>query len=106
MSQETDPQMQELQARADEVAALLKQVSNAKRLVILCRLSEGDATVGELCDIAALSPSAMSQHLAKMRAEGLLRAKKDGVQVYYTLANQRCIDLLHHLKEMFCETRA
>jgi ArsR family transcriptional regulator len=96
--------MRELQGRADEVAALLKQVSNARRLVILCRLAEGDATVGELCDIADLSPSAMSQHLAKMRADGLVNAKKDGLQVHYTLTNQRCIDLLEHLKSTFCPT--
>lgn len=102
MTHTADPQMRELQERADEVATLLKQIANARRLVILCRLAEGDATVGELCAVADLSPSAMSQHLAKLKVEGLVNARKDGLQVHYTLTNRRCIDLLNHLKGTFC----
>ncbi|MCB1395882.1 MAG: winged helix-turn-helix transcriptional regulator [Rhodobacter sp.] len=104
MTTPDESRMQELQNRADEVAGLLKQIANARRLVILCRLADGDATVSELCAVADLSPSAMSQHLAKLRAEGLVNAHKDGLQVHYTLTNQRCIDLLEHLKGTFCAT--
>lgn len=103
MSQVSDPQIRELQSMAGEVAALLKQMANPRRLLILCHLAEGEATVSDLCAIAGLSPSAMSQHLAKLRAEGLVQSEKDGLQVRYALTDQRCIDLLHHLKRSFCE---
>jgi len=97
-----DPQFDQLQEQAGDAANFLKQLANEKRLLILCRLLAGEATVGELCEIAGLSQSAMSQHLAKMRAEGLVAGRKDGLQVHYTIADPRCIGVLHQLKDEFC----
>ena len=62
----------------------------------------GEATVSTLCEVADLSQSAMSQHLAKMRTEGLVSGRKDGLQVYYSIADPRCLGILHHLKSQFC----
>ena len=73
-----------------------------KRLLILCRLAMGEATVSELCEVTDLSQSAMSQHLAKMRAEDLVKGRKDGLQVHYSIADPRCVGILHHLKSQFC----
>lgn len=98
----TDLQFDELQERAEEAADFLKQLANKRRLVILCRLVTGKATVSELCDLAGLSHSAMSQHLAKMRAEGLVQGTKDGLQVYYSISDARCLGILQHLKSGFC----
>lgn len=100
--QKTDP-MADLQARADEVATLLKQLANTKRLLILCRLAAGRATVSELCTVAGLSQSALSQHLAKMRSEGMVKGEKEGLQIYYTISDPRCLDVLEHLKASFCD---
>ncbi|WP_275394502.1 metalloregulator ArsR/SmtB family transcription factor [Aliiroseovarius sp. Z3] len=100
--QKTDP-MADLQARADEVATLLKQLANTKRLLILCRLAAGRATVSELCTVADLSQSALSQHLAKMRSEGMVKGEKEGLQIYYTISDPRCLDVLEHLKASFCD---
>ena len=97
-----DPQIQDLQSQAGEAASFLKQLANEKRLLILCRLAMGETTVSELCEIADLSQSAMSQHLAKMRAEGLVSGRKDGLQVHYSIADPRCVGILHHLKSQFC----
>lgn len=97
-----DPQFSQLQEQAGEAANFLKQIANEKRLLILCRLLEGEATVGELCEMAGLSQSAMSQHLAKMRAEGLVSGRKEGLQVHYVIADPRCAGLLHYLKDEFC----
>lgn len=97
-----DPQIQDLQSQAGEAAGFLKQLANEKRLLILCRLAMGEATVSELCEVADLSQSAMSQHLAKMRAEGLVSGRKDGLQVHYSIADPRCVGILHHLKSQFC----
>lgn len=94
--------MAELQARAEDVATRLKHLANTRRLLILCRLAAGKATVSELCKVANVSQSAVSQHLAKMRADGLIRGEKEGLQVYYSIIDPRCLELLHHLKSSFC----
>lgn len=97
-----ESQLADLQEQAGEAAAFLKQLANEKRLLILCRLAMGETTVGELCEIAGLSQSAMSQHLAKMRAEGLVEGRKNGLQVHYSIADPRCVGILEHLKSQFC----
>jgi ArsR family transcriptional regulator len=97
-----DPQIAQLQDQAGEAAAFLKQLANEKRLLILCRLVAGEATVGELCDIAGLSQSAASQHLARMRSEGLVEGRKSGLQVHYSISDERCRGVLEHLKSSFC----
>ena len=102
MSAVVDPLIAQLQTQAGEAAGFLKQLANEKRLLILCRLVSGEATVSELCEIAGLSQSAMSQHLAKMRADGLVRGRKDGLQVYYAIDDPRCLGVLEHLKTEFC----
>lgn len=98
----TDPQIAELQDQAGEAAAFLKLLANEKRLLILCRLAMGEATVGELCEITGLSQSAMSQHLARMRSDGLVEGRKSGLQVHYSITDERCIGILMHLKSQFC----
>lgn len=95
-------QIAQLQAQAGQAALFLKQIANEKRLLILCRLASGEASVGELCAIAGLSPSAASQHLARLRADNLVRGRKDGLQVHYSIADARCLGILHHLKDDFC----
>ncbi len=97
-----DTPFAELQHQAGDAAAFLKQLANEKRLLILCRLALGEATVSELCEMADLSQSAMSQHLAKMRNEGLVTGRKAGLLVYYSIADERCHGILKHLKEDFC----
>lgn len=103
MTQPAEDMFSDLEARATEVAALLKQLSNRRRLMILCRLAAGPATVSELCKVAGLSQSALSQHLAKMRAEGLVRGEKDGLQIYYSITDPRCLEILVFLRSSFCD---
>jgi len=102
MTTVTDPDMALLQEQAEETARFLKQIANDRRLLILCRLVSGEATVSELCEVADLSASAMSQHLAKMHGEGLVDRRKNGLQVYYRIADPRCLALLGFLKDEFC----
>lgn len=92
----------ELSEQAAAAAKFLKQIANEKRLIILCRLVTGEATVSQLCDVAELSASAMSQHLAKMRSEGLVTGRKDGLQVYYRIADPRCLRFLRFIEGEFC----
>ncbi len=98
----SDLHLAELQSQAGDAARFLKQLANEKRLLILCRLAEGEATVSELCEVTGLSQSAVSQHLAKMRADQLVTGRKNGLQVHYAIAEPRCIALLQHLRSQFC----
>ena len=94
----------DIKDQAGDAARFLKQIANERRLIILCRLVSGEATVTELCDVAELSASAMSQHLAKMRSEGLVTSRKDGLQVHYRIADHRCLRFLSFVHGEFCPT--
>ena len=79
----------ELAVHAAAAARLLKLVANERRLLILCRLaSAGEASVGELARIVGLSQSALSQHLAKLRRDSLVRTRRDAQTIYYSLASR------------------
>jgi ArsR family transcriptional regulator len=90
-------------AKAAEVAGLLKAIGNPHRLMVLCRLTErGTASVGELVETAGLSQSALSQHLARMREEGLLTFERDGQTLWYRIADPRVVTLLATLYDLYC----
>lgn len=99
---QTETDLSDLTEQAGDAARFLKQIANERRLIILCRLVTGEATVSELCETAELSASAMSQHLAKMRQEGLVSGRKDGLQVHYRIADPRCLRFLRFIKGEFC----
>ena len=86
-----------LEASASAAARLLKMLASEQRLILLCRLGEGEASVGELAQHVGLTQSAASQHLAKLRAEGLVATRRDAQTIYYRLdddAATRVIDVL------------
>jgi DNA-binding transcriptional ArsR family regulator len=74
-----------LKARAVDAAGLLKLLSNEARLMILCQLSDGEASVGQLAEGAGMRPAAISQHLAKLRAEKVVSTRRDAQTIYYSL---------------------
>lgn len=94
--------MGELQARALRAAGLLKAMSNPVRLIVLCQLAEGEKSVGELEKFAEVSQSALSQHLALLRERGLVRSRRDGQSIYYTLDGPEAPALLAALYEVYC----
>lgn len=92
-----------LAQRADDAAQLLKLLANEKRLLVLCFLaSRGEMTVGELVEVAKLSQSALSQHLARLRADGLVTFRRSSQTLHYRLADKRATRVLRVLKEIFC----
>lgn len=80
---------------------MLKLLANEQRLIVLCRLSGCELSVTELGEFVALSQSALSQHLAKLRAEGLVATRRDGQTIYYRLANPLTDRLIHALCELY-----
>lgn len=93
-----------LEARAAEVAQVLGALANDRRLLILCKLVEdGEATVGDLAEKVGLSPSALSQHLARMREEGIVAARREAQTAWYRIADPRVESLLAALHRLYCE---
>ena len=89
--------------QATEAAGLLKALSNASRLLVLCHLAEGaELSVNQLVDRVGLSQSALSQHLAKLREEGLVSTRKQAQTVFYRVADPRAERLLMLLQNMYC----
>lgn len=91
-----------LAENAGKAAALLKQLSNENRLMVLCTLMENELSVGELNEHIPLSQSALSQHLASLRDAGLVATRKEAQTVYYSIASVEAIRVITLLKEMFC----
>lgn len=92
-----------LQEGAAKAAALLRTVGNEHRLLVLCLLIEqGELSVGELLERVELSQSALSQHLAKMRDEGLVGFRREAQTLYYRIENPHVEKLVATLKSIFC----
>jgi len=92
-----------LEAKAGEVADLLRALSNDRRLLILCKLVEvGEATVGSLAEDVGLSQSALSQHLARMREAELVAFRRDAQTLWYRVADPRVETLLATLYRLYC----
>ena len=92
-----------LHPQAGEVARLLRALSNERRLMILCKLVElGEAKVTSLAEAVGLSQSALSQHLAKMRDEGIVTFRRESQTLWYRIADARIEQLFATLHELFC----
>lgn len=90
-----------LQDCAESAARLLKLLASEPRLLLLCRLLEGESSVGDLAEHARLAPSAASQHLAKMRAEGLVRTRREAQTIHYSLDDPAAVRILATLAEIY-----
>lgn len=86
----------------DIAAGLLKALSNEKRLVIICALYKGEKSVGELENIVGLSQSALSQHLARLRRDGLVDTRREAQTIYYSMQDTATKSLLKALSEIYC----
>ncbi|WP_431225319.1 ArsR/SmtB family transcription factor [Serratia sp. L9] len=101
MTANNDPQS--LLASANNATKLLKAMSNPHRLLILCMLVDSPGTnAGELAQATGLSPSATSQHLAKMRDEGLIENVRDGQRINYSIKNTAVQEIISTLKAIYC----
>jgi len=95
----------DLHDNASHAVELLKAMANEWRLMILCQLSEGEKTVSELQEILGLSQSALSQHLAVLRRERIVRSRKEAQSVSYSLSGDDATKVMHTLHEVFCKTQ-
>jgi DNA-binding transcriptional ArsR family regulator len=98
-----DQSLSQLTEKAAEAAGLLKSLANEKRLLILCHLiSAGELTVGALVDAVGLSQSALSQHLARLRSDGLVTFRREAQTLYYRIANPSTARVIAVLRDIYC----
>lgn len=88
--------------RCDDVSQILKSLSHPVRLKVLCQVMEGEQTVNELTEFCEISQSAMSQFLNRMRADGLVKSRKEGTHVFYGIADEKLVKLLRAVKDIYC----
>ncbi len=91
-----------LHSKAGTAAGFLKQLANPNRLMILCELLRGERSVGELEEVVGLSQSALSQHLAKLRAARLVATRRESQTIYYALADPGVSKIIGALYELYC----
>jgi DNA-binding transcriptional ArsR family regulator len=94
--------LRQFEASATRAAALLKALSNEKRLMILCQLGDRELQVGAIRPLVGLSQSALSQHLALLREEGLVATRREGQAVFYRIADPAALRVIATLAEIFC----
>ena len=96
-----DPE--ELKQHASEACKLLKALSNESRLLILCLLSQKELSVSEINVHLEISQSALSQHLAILRHDGLVETRRDSQVIYYSLAQGAAAQLIETLHSIYCD---
>lgn len=93
----------DLERNARQASALLKAMANERRLLILCYLAQGEKSVGELEELISLSQSALSQHLARLRRDGLVTTRRAAQTIYYALAGREAGAIMETLHALYCE---
>jgi ArsR family transcriptional regulator, virulence genes transcriptional regulator len=97
------PDLAALEEKVAEAARMLRLLANERRLLVLCHLAgEGEMTVGALAEAVGLSQPALSQHLAKLREDGLVATRKEAQAVFYRLADPKAARLLELLRDLYC----
>lgn len=91
-----------MEAAADQASELLKALSNRHRLLIICQLIDGERSVGELAQFLNLRDSTVSQHLALLRKDGLVAARRDAQTIYYSIVSDPAREVLKTLYQVFC----
>lgn len=91
-----------MRAHAGDAARLLKTIANEKRLQVLCLLAEGERSVGELNAQLDLSQSALSQHLALLREDGLVHTRREAQTILYSVAPGPVQQVLRTLHAIYC----
>lgn len=97
-----DVQADKMVAAADRAGALLKALSHPYRLIIVCQLIDKERSVGELASLLKIRDSTVSQHLALLRKDGLVDARRDGQTVWYSIGSKPAREIIEALYRIYC----
>lgn len=92
-------------AAAQRASELMKTLSHKDRLMVLCHLISGEKSVGELARLLEIPQSPLSQHLARMRKESLVRTRREAQTIYYSIASHEATRMVEAMHELFCQPR-
>ncbi len=92
----------QMEETADEVSGYMKLLSSPGRLMVLCQLVEGEMSSGALCDAVGMKPPAMSQQLSILKRENIVRTRRDGQSIYYSIADPNIMKIMMFLYDTFC----
>lgn len=95
-----------MERAADQASELLKALANRHRLLIICQLIDGERSVGELAEFLNLRDSTVSQHLALLRKDGLVSARREAQTIFYSIASEPAREVLKTLYQAFCAPRS
>lgn len=95
-----------MESAADQASDLLKALSNRHRLLIICQLIDGERSVGDLAEFLSLRDSTVSQHLALLRKDGLVAARRDAQTIYYSIVSDPAREILKTLYQVYCAPKA
>lgn len=92
-----------MKQNANDAVSLLKGLANESRLMIMCVLAEGEISVGQLNQRIKLSQSALSQHLAVLRDQGLVQTRRESQTIYYRLEETAAMNIIELLHDYYCK---
>lgn len=102
MSENAVVEMVAMQAAAEAASGLMRVLANRDRLLLLCELTEGERNVGELQEATGIVQPTLSQQLAVLREEALVETRRDGKNIYYSIASPQALAVLQVLHQQFC----
>lgn len=94
--------VKDLEASASEASKLLGALANERRLLIMCQIADREMSVGEIQDVVGISQSALSQHLAVLRDQGLVATRRESQTIYYRLASPEAQRVIETLVAIYC----
>ena len=104
MAKPETSELAEMRPHAKDAAGLMKALGNEARLIILCALAEAEHSVGELNKVIPLSQSALSQQLARLRREGLVKTRRESQTIYYSLSDGPADRIITTLHDIYCSS--
>lgn len=103
MKQNAGIDLKQMTQSASRASALMKTLGHKDRLMILCHLAESEKSVGQIADLLQIPQSPLSQHLSRMRREGLVDTRREAQTIYYSLKSGEASRIVEVLYELFCE---
>ena len=94
--------LEKMMRNAEAASNFLKAISHEGRLMILCHLASGEKSVTELEDLLSARQAAVSQQLSRLRLEGLVKPRRDGKTIYYSLTDDRPKQIMEVVYDLFC----
>jgi DNA-binding transcriptional ArsR family regulator len=102
MKNNAEIDLKQMANSANRASALMKTLGHKDRLMILCHLADGEKSVGQIAELLQIPQSPLSQHLSRMRKEGLVETRREAQTIFYSLKSGEAARIVEVLYELFC----